>query len=209
MGKRAHSLPKMARENQYPALSQHNPSERHPKRGRSRSRSGSRQRNRAIDPHSSSSAIKRSRRSRSKSRSRSRSRTGRNSSSEPSFSSGNGQPPPGGKPKRSCKVTWSHLAAQESRSTEENSLPEDLGKTLNSPIGMRLEKLDKENRELRDELSRARQGNEKSAKKIDELQKTLNKILKHMTGHAGGAPTQRVPMEHSSAVAEREIDMLA
>ncbi|KAL3190317.1 hypothetical protein MRX96_019846 [Rhipicephalus microplus] len=29
-----------------------------------------------------------------------------------------------------------------------------------------------------------------------------------MAGHAGGAPTQRVPMEHISAAAEEDIDML-
>ncbi|KAL1446409.1 hypothetical protein MTO96_044590 [Rhipicephalus appendiculatus] len=46
-------------------------------------------------------------------------------------------------------------------------------------------RLDRENRELREELSRARLQNEKSAKKIDELQQTWNKILKHI---GGGAP---------------------
>ncbi|KAL3226144.1 hypothetical protein MRX96_049053 [Rhipicephalus microplus] len=170
MGKRAHSLPKMARGDQHPTLSQHYPWERHPRRGRSRARSGSRQRNRALDPPLLLNGGKKRPTSRSKSRSRSRSPTGRNSSSEPSFSLGNGKPPPSGKPKGSCKVTWSHLAAQESRSSEGCSLPEDLGKTLNSPMGMRLGKLDKENWKLRDELSRARQLNEKSAK-INEFKK--------------------------------------
>ncbi|KAH8029632.1 hypothetical protein HPB51_002085 [Rhipicephalus microplus] len=147
-------------------------------------------------------------RPRSTSKSRSRSRTGRNSSSEHSFLSGNGQRPAGGKPKGSRRVTWSHLAAQESKSPEGDSAPKDKGKTLNSPIGMQLEKLDKENKELRDEMSRAKQQNEKSEKKIDELQKTLNEILKCMAGHAGGAPTQRVPIGRTSAAAEEEIDML-
>ncbi|KAH7964546.1 hypothetical protein HPB51_027218 [Rhipicephalus microplus] len=127
---------------------------------------------------------------------------------EPSCSSGNGQPPPGGKPKGSCKVTWSHLASQESRSPERSSLPEYLWKTLNSPIGVRLKKLEKENRVLRDELSRARKQSAKSAKKIDELQKTINEIVKRMAGHARGLPTQRGPMEHTSAAAEEDIDML-
>ncbi|KAL3250297.1 hypothetical protein MRX96_055560 [Rhipicephalus microplus] len=72
---------------------------------------------------------------------------------------------------------------------------------------MRLERLHKENRVLRNELSRARQQNEKSLK-IEEFQNTLNEILKRITGHAGGAPTQRVPMEHISTAAEKEIDML-
>ncbi|KAL3209187.1 hypothetical protein MRX96_009375 [Rhipicephalus microplus] len=50
-------------------------------------------------------------------------------------------------------------------------------------LAARLENMEKENRELRQELAKARKQNEKSTRKIEELQQTLNKILKRMGGH--------------------------
>ncbi|KAL1482599.1 hypothetical protein MTO96_014117 [Rhipicephalus appendiculatus] len=113
-------------------------------------------------------------------------------------------------PKGPLKVAWSDMAAGKRGSPGESSSPDDQGTTLNSAIGARVERLDRENRKLREELSRARLQNEKSAKKIDELQQTLNEILKHMGG--GGAPRRsprpaRGVAEQTSAPAEKEVDM--
>ncbi|KAH7983092.1 hypothetical protein HPB52_009239 [Rhipicephalus sanguineus] len=49
--------------------------------------------------------------------------------------------------------------------------------------------MDKENKELREELIRARKQNEKSMRKIEELQQTLNELLKRMRGPSGGIPS--------------------
>ncbi|KAH7978290.1 hypothetical protein HPB49_005115 [Dermacentor silvarum] len=50
------------------------------------------------------------------------------------------------------------------------------------PRHWQMEKMERENKELREELGRARKQNEQSARQIDELQQTLNEILKNMRG---------------------------
>ncbi|KAH7950837.1 hypothetical protein HPB52_002292 [Rhipicephalus sanguineus] len=52
-----------------------------------------------------------------------------------------------------------------------------------------MENMEKENKELREELTRARKQNEKSMRKIEELQQTLNELLKRMGGPFGGIPS--------------------
>ncbi|KAH7983852.1 hypothetical protein HPB52_014783 [Rhipicephalus sanguineus] len=56
-------------------------------------------------------------------------------------------------------------------------------------MAARMDNMGKENKELKKELARARKQNEKSTKKIEELQQTLNEILKHMGGPSGGIPS--------------------
>ncbi|KAH6928814.1 hypothetical protein HPB50_020111 [Hyalomma asiaticum] len=50
----------------------------------------------------------------------------------------------------------------------------------------RLEKCNAENRALKLELEKARKQNEISAQKIDQLQETVNELLKRIGGHLGG-----------------------
>ncbi|KAL3181670.1 hypothetical protein MRX96_008486 [Rhipicephalus microplus] len=151
MGNRAHSLLKMIWGDQYPALSQYDPSECHPRRGCSRSR----------------------------------------------------------KPKESCKVTRSHLERSRKQVSGRKLTPRKPSEDLEfANRGEIREVSQREQRELRDKLSRARQLHEKSAKKIEELQKTLNKSSSAWQGTLEKPPTQRGPIEHTSGAAEEEIDML-
>ncbi|KAL1416083.1 hypothetical protein MTO96_028253 [Rhipicephalus appendiculatus] len=61
--------------------------------------------------------------------------------------------------------------------------------TTDPDLAARMESMEKENKELIAELARARKQNEKSNRKIEELQQTLNEILKRMGGHSGGMPS--------------------
>ncbi|KAH7966559.1 hypothetical protein HPB49_017684 [Dermacentor silvarum] len=59
------------------------------------------------------------------------------------------------------------------------------GSTKGAPYALlaaRMKKMERENKELREALGRTRKQNEQSARKIDELQQSLNAILKSMTG---------------------------
>ncbi|KAL3254900.1 hypothetical protein MRX96_046722 [Rhipicephalus microplus] len=78
-----------------------------------------------------------------------------------------------------------------------------------------MENMEKENRELRQELAKARKQNEKSTRKIAELQQTLNEILKRMGGHPAETPSSGASTSHgaaderdtTSAVRDRDTDM--
>ncbi|KAL3216611.1 hypothetical protein MRX96_032936 [Rhipicephalus microplus] len=78
-----------------------------------------------------------------------------------------------------------------------------------------MENMEKENRELRQELAKARKQNEKSTRKIEELQQTLNKILKRMGGHPAETPSSGASSSHgaayerdtTSAVGDGDTDM--
>ncbi|KAL3246921.1 hypothetical protein MRX96_057363 [Rhipicephalus microplus] len=65
-------------------------------------------------------------------------------------------------------------------------------------LAARMENMEKEDRELRQDLAMARKQNEKSTRKIEKLQQTLNEILKQMRGHTtetpffGASSSQRV-----------------
>ncbi|KAH7978978.1 hypothetical protein HPB49_007610 [Dermacentor silvarum] len=78
------------------------------------------------------------------------------------------------------------------------------GETPDSLLAARIEKMERENKELREELGRARKQNEKSARNIDELQEMLNDLLKSMRGSSGGIPsssTSREAIERGDATA--------
>ncbi|KAL3169670.1 hypothetical protein MRX96_015504 [Rhipicephalus microplus] len=62
-----------------------------------------------------------------------------------------------------------------------------------------MENMAKENRELRQEFAKARKQNEKSTRKIEELQQTLNEILKRMGGHPAETPSSGASSSHGAA----------
>ncbi|KAH6945485.1 hypothetical protein HPB50_008724 [Hyalomma asiaticum] len=108
------------------------------------------------------------------------------------------------------KVTWSGIAAGR----ECVEIPPLSGCPRGVPdpaLSARMEKLDRENKELREELVRARKQNETSARKIDELQQTLNEILKCMEGSSGvisSTPRGAAAQDNATATGgEGETDM--
>ncbi|KAH6942234.1 hypothetical protein HPB50_002027 [Hyalomma asiaticum] len=121
-------------------------------------------------------------RSRSKRRSRSRSRSpNRKYQNHPPTDDAQAAL---GKQSGQRKVTWSGTAA--GRECVEISPLSRCPRGVPDPaLSARMEKLDRENRKLREELARARMQNETSARKIDELQQTLNEILQRMEGSSG------------------------
>ncbi|KAL3179581.1 hypothetical protein MRX96_037964 [Rhipicephalus microplus] len=78
-----------------------------------------------------------------------------------------------------------------------------------------MENIEKENRDFRQELAKTRKQKEKSTPKIEELQQTLNKILKRMGGHPTEAPSSGASLSHgaaderdkTSAVGDGDTDM--
>ncbi|KAL3182957.1 hypothetical protein MRX96_006753 [Rhipicephalus microplus] len=62
-----------------------------------------------------------------------------------------------------------------------------------------MENMEKENRELRQELAKARKQDEKSTWKIEELQQTLNEILKRLGGHLAETPSSGASSSHGAA----------
>ncbi|KAL3211027.1 hypothetical protein MRX96_008530 [Rhipicephalus microplus] len=62
-----------------------------------------------------------------------------------------------------------------------------------------MENIEKENRQLRQEFVKARKQNEKSTRKIEELQQTLNEILKRMGGHPAETPSSGTSSSHGAA----------
>lgn len=159
-------------------------------KGQSRSRSGS------LSP------IRRRSRSRNrpKNRSRSRSRSGsrnrnRNRPMPDGVRATHGEIQTGPR-----KVTWSDIVAERNGSSVESTpLSGSTREAPDSLLAARMEKMERENKELREELGRARKQNEQSARKIDELQQTLNEILKGMRE----SPHERISSFTSREAAER------
>ncbi|KAL3246606.1 hypothetical protein MRX96_057572 [Rhipicephalus microplus] len=83
-------------------------------------------------------------------------------------------------------------------------------------LAARMENMEKENRELREELAKARKQNEKSTRKIEELQQALNEILKRMGRHPAETPSSGASLSHgaaderdtTSAVGDGDTDMV-
>ncbi|KAH7963760.1 hypothetical protein HPB52_022724 [Rhipicephalus sanguineus] len=162
------------------------------RRSRSRSRSHSR-RGIGGPPRSGSPSPVRSQsrsRSRSKSRSRSRSRS-RSHSQNRNYPSQDGvRSTPGGKQRGPRRLTWSDIVAKrDGDSVQSAPLPGSPRAAPDPDLAARMENMEKENKELREELTRARKQNEKSMRKIEELQQTLNELLKRMGGPSGGIPS--------------------
>ncbi|KAH7933856.1 hypothetical protein HPB49_018328 [Dermacentor silvarum] len=103
------------------------------------------------------------------------------------------------------KVTWSDIVAGRNGYSVESTPV--TGSTRGAPdalLAARMEKMERENKELREELGRARKQNEQSARKIDELQQTLNEILKNMRGSSHetiSSSTSREAAERGDATA--------
>ncbi|KAH7978642.1 hypothetical protein HPB49_006258 [Dermacentor silvarum] len=139
----------------------------------------SRSRSRSLSP------IRRRSRShnRRKSRSRSRSRSGSGNRNRYRPLPDGVRPTHGETQTGTRKVTWSDIVAGRNGYCVESTPA--TGSTRRAPdrlLAARMEKMERENKELREELGRARKQNEQSARKIDELQQTLNEILKNMRG---------------------------
>ncbi|KAH7965777.1 hypothetical protein HPB49_010790 [Dermacentor silvarum] len=139
-------------------------------------------------------------RNRHKSRSRSRSRSGnsnrnRNRPLPDGVRATHGETQTGPR-----KVTWSDIVAGRNGYSVESTPV--TGSTRGAPdalLAARMDKMERENKELREELGRARKQNEQSARKIDELQQTLNEILKNMRGSSH----ERISSSTSRDAAER------
>ncbi|KAH7943374.1 hypothetical protein HPB52_007601 [Rhipicephalus sanguineus] len=97
---------------------------------------------------------------------------------------------PGGKQRGPRRLTWSDIVAK--RDGDSVQSPPLSGSPKAAPdrdLAARMENMEKENKELREELTRARKQNEKSLRKIEELQQTLNELLKRMGESSGGIPS--------------------
>ncbi|KAH7966905.1 hypothetical protein HPB49_020393 [Dermacentor silvarum] len=158
----------------------------------------SRSRSRSLTPIRRRSRSHNRRKSRSRSRSRSRSGSGNRNRNRPL--------PDGVRPTQGetqtgpRKVTWSDIVAGRNGYCVESTPA--TGSTRGAPdrlLAARMEKMERENKELREELGRDRKQNEQSARKIDELQQTLNEILKNMKGSSH----ERISSSTSREAAER------
>ncbi|KAH6941971.1 hypothetical protein HPB50_026065 [Hyalomma asiaticum] len=73
----------------------------------------------------------------------------------------------------------------------------------------RLEICNAENRALKLELEKARKQNEISAQKIDQLQQTVNELLKRIGGHLGGPMLPGGVTPEPTNVEDEETEMLS
>ncbi|KAH8042034.1 hypothetical protein HPB51_020147 [Rhipicephalus microplus] len=117
------------------------------------------------------------------------------------------------------RATQNHLVGHshgtEADSAQKHPLSGRSRTAADAGLAARMEDTKKENRELRQELAKARKQNEKSTRKIEELQQTLNKILKQMGGHPTETPSSGASSSHggaderdtTSAVRDGDTDM--
>ncbi|KAH8036054.1 hypothetical protein HPB51_016358 [Rhipicephalus microplus] len=146
----------------------------------------------------SPSPVKRRSKSRSTSRSRSRSRSRSENRHHPQQDSGGATP--GEKQKRPRKVTWRNIVTgTNADSTLGRHLSGRPWAPADPGLAVRMENIEKENRQLRQEFVKARKQNEKSTRKIEELQQTLNEILKRMGGHPAETPSSGTSSSHGAA----------
>nr|XP_037280396.1 serine/arginine-rich splicing factor 4-like [Rhipicephalus microplus] len=168
----------------------------HPSRSRSRTRSQQvvSRSNRSVSP----SPVERRSKSRSTSRSQSRSRSSSEKRHHPQQDIRGATP--SGKQKGPCKITWHDIVTgTKADSTQGHPLSGHPWAAADPGLAARMENIEKENRELRQELAKARKQNEKSTRKIEELQQTLNEILKQMGGHPAETPSSGVSSSHGAA----------
>ncbi|KAL3195091.1 hypothetical protein MRX96_045784 [Rhipicephalus microplus] len=66
-------------------------------------------------------------------------------------------------------------------------------------LAVRMENMEKENRELRQELVRAMKQKEKSTQTIEVLQQTWNEIFKRIGGHPAETPSSGASSSHGAA----------
>ncbi|KAL3221288.1 hypothetical protein MRX96_050266 [Rhipicephalus microplus] len=148
------------------------------------------------------------------SRNRSRSRSHSENRHHPQQDIGGATP--GGKQRGPRKITWRDIVTgTKADSAQGYHLSGRPWAAADPGLAARMENMEKENRELRQELAKARKQNEKSTRKIEELQQTLNEILKRMGGHPAETPSSGASSSHgaaderdtTSAVADGDTDM--
>nr|XP_037276560.1 serine/arginine-rich splicing factor 4-like [Rhipicephalus microplus] len=168
----------------------------HPSRSRSRTRS---QQVMGRSTRSGSpSPVERRSKSRNTSRSWSRSRSRSENRHHPQQDIGGATP--GGKQKGPRKITWCDVVTgTKADSAQSHPLSGRPRVAADPGLAARMENMEKENRELRQELAKARKQNEKSTRKIEELQQTLNEILKRMGGHPAETPSSGASLSHGAA----------
>ncbi|KAH7938794.1 hypothetical protein HPB52_000429 [Rhipicephalus sanguineus] len=88
------------------------------------------------------------------------------------------------------RLTWSDIVAKrDGDSVQSPLLSGSLRAAPDRDLAARMENVEKVNKELREELTRARKQNEKSLRKIEDLQQTLNELLKRMGESSVGIPS--------------------
>ncbi|KAH7985308.1 hypothetical protein HPB51_026844 [Rhipicephalus microplus] len=146
----------------------------------------------------SPSPVKRWSKSRSTSRSHSRSRSRSENRHHPQQDIGGATP--GGKQKGPRNITWRDIVTgTKADSAQGHPLSGRPRSAADLGLAARMENMEKENRELRQELAKARRRNEKSTRKIEELQQTLNEILQRMGGHPEETPSSGASSSHGDA----------
>ncbi|KAH8024642.1 hypothetical protein HPB51_000082 [Rhipicephalus microplus] len=144
------------------------------------------------------SPVKRRSKSRSTSRSRSQSRSRSENRHHPQQDIGGATP--GGKQKGPRKIPWRDIVTgTKADSAQGHPLSGRSWAAADPGLAVRMENMKKENRELRQELAKARKQNEKSTRKIEKLQQTLNEILKRMGGHHAETPFSGASSSHKAA----------
>ncbi|KAL3225438.1 hypothetical protein MRX96_049224 [Rhipicephalus microplus] len=123
---------------------------------------------------------------------------------------------PGGKQKGPRKITWRDVVTgTKADSAQGHPLSSRPRAAADPGLAARMVNMKKENKELRQELAKARKQNEKSTRKIEELQQTLNEILKRMGGHPAETPSSGASSfrgaaderDTTSAVRDGDADM--
>ncbi|KAH8027410.1 hypothetical protein HPB51_005248 [Rhipicephalus microplus] len=99
-----------------------------------------------------------------------------------------------------AKITWRDIVTgTKADSAQGHPLSGRPWAVADPGLAARMENMDKDNRELRQELAKARNQNEKLTRKIEELQQTLNEILKRMGGHPAETPCSGASSSHGAA----------
>ncbi|KAL3198792.1 hypothetical protein MRX96_053748 [Rhipicephalus microplus] len=144
------------------------------------------------------SPVKRRSKSPNTSRSQSRSRSRSENTHHPQQDIGGATP--GGKQKGLRKITWRDIVTgTKVDSAQGHPLCGRPRAAADPGQAARMENMEKENRELRQEFAKARKQNEKSTQKLEALQQTLNEILKRMGGHPAETPSSGASSSHGAA----------
>ncbi|KAL3235390.1 hypothetical protein MRX96_022423 [Rhipicephalus microplus] len=165
---------------------------------RSRSRTRSQQVMGRSTRSGSPSSVKRRSKSRSTSRSRRRSRS--RSENRHHTQQDIGGATPGGKQKGPRKITWRDIVTGTKVDSAQGHPLSGRPRAAADPgVAARMENIEKENRDIRKVFAKARKQNEKSTRKIEELQQTLNEIRKRMGGHLAETPSSGASSSHGAA----------
>ncbi|KAL3201232.1 hypothetical protein MRX96_012719 [Rhipicephalus microplus] len=139
-------------------------------------------------------------RSKSRNTSRSRSRSRSRSENRPHPQQDKGGATPGGKQKGPRKITWRDIVTGTKADSAQGHPLSGCPRAAADPglVAWR-ENIEKENKELRQELAKAKKQNYKSTQKIEEPQQRLNEILKRMGRHPAETPSFGASSSHGAA----------